>query len=89
MYQTLQTGQLVDRDGAPGGCELVVTAAFAVISFDPIRGLLDEPVLNEAIQGAVQRSRTHANRAVTQLSDPPHEPVAVELPIEQSQNDVQ
>ncbi len=55
MYQTLKADELIDRDCTPARRERVVVAApLTVISTDPVRCLLDEPVIDEAVQRAVR-----------------------------------
>jgi hypothetical protein len=41
----LKAAGLVDGHAPPDGCQLVVAARLAVVAGDPIRGLLDEPIL--------------------------------------------
>src|SRR5689334_11624394 len=89
MRERLEPIELGERDGAAVRRELVVAAPFVVVARDAIGRLDDEPVVDQTIESAVERSRAHSYRAVAQLRDPAHQAVPVELPIEEGQHDVQ
>jgi hypothetical protein len=59
------------------------------VTLGPVGGLDDEALVAEAVDGAVERARTHANGAVAQLGDPLHQRVAVLLSGEQGEQEVE
>jgi hypothetical protein len=85
----LKAAGLVDGHAPPDGCQLVVAARLAVVAGDPIRGLLDEPILDEPVERPVEGAGAHANRAVAQLRHPPDQRVAVSLALEQREHELE
>ncbi len=86
-----EASDLVEGDGTPVGGELVVAAPFGsgvAVGGAAFSGLLDEARLEEAVDRAVEGAGAHADRAVAELFDPPHQGVAVELAVEERQRHV-
>src|SRR5438132_419095 len=89
MHKTLEADHLVKRNRPSARSEPVVPAPLPVVAPDLISGLLDEAILDEAVDGSVQGAGTRAHRAVAELGDTFHQRVAVRFPVEQRQHDVQ
>lgn len=83
MHQSLEPGEFPDGDLSPAVAELVIAPTFVVVPRGPVRRLLDEPVLDEAVESAVESSWAHPHRAVAELRDPAHQRITVELTVKQ------